>query len=247
MLMEKYCFTCGNQGFPDKVCPECGREPSSHNFQQRDDTEKFVAATEAIGVPREYAGVVWNRSSLELTHSNCKGDKVFEWFCSQLEKIHNMFANGKIPPASAIIIAPPKFSKETFAYSCMQFAMDKGFSVAPLLDTVELKRLLVLASENPKYKLYKRIDYDSYVTSDVMFITVTKTTYRNEAYVIIEEILSRRSRLGLPTFFISRYTIKEMSAFYKRSAEAELVDVEKSGSPFKYLKVIKYFEGFGKG
>lgn len=244
--MEKYCFTCGNMGFTDKVCPECGRQPHSHNFQQMEDTSEFVVSANNIGIPHEYTGVVWNRDNLELTHSDYKGDKVFSWFCSQLEKIHDMFTRGTIPPASAIIIAPPKFGKETFAYSCMQFAMAKGFRVAPLLDTVELKRLLVLASENPKYKLYKTIDYDSYITSDVVFVTVTKTAYKNEAFVIIEELLDRRSRLGLPTFFISRYTIKEMSVFYKQNAEDELVNLEKGSNPFKYLKVIKYFGGFGK-
>lgn len=68
-------------------------------------------------------------------------------YLDQLEKINNIFVEKLLPQKSAFIIAPAGYSKMTFAYSCMQRALDAGFSVAPLLDTVELKRVLVLASE----------------------------------------------------------------------------------------------------
>lgn len=89
----------------------------------------------------------------------------------QLEKINNIFVEKLLPQKSAFIIAPAGYSKMTFAYSCMQRALDAGFSVAPLLDTVELKRVLVLASENVHYKIDGRISYDDYIMADICFVT----------------------------------------------------------------------------
>ena len=39
-----HCFTCGNMGLADKVCPECGREPlnNSINLDRDVDVKEFV-------------------------------------------------------------------------------------------------------------------------------------------------------------------------------------------------------------
>ncbi len=45
--------------------------------------------------------------------------------------------------------------------------------VAPLLDNLEVKRLLVLAAEAPA-EIVLGIPYEEYVNADVVFITITK-------------------------------------------------------------------------
>lgn len=235
-----FCYACGNLGFPDKQCPICGREPTrkSMNFEYQDN-EQFVKKIDYFGIPAAYRGVIWDSEILRHDKPEMQNDFVFDRFVKNLENINAIFDNGILTNKSAIIIAPAGFSKMVFAYSCMQRALDKGFSVAPLLDTVELKRLIFLASENPKYKLYRKIDYDDYVTSDICFVTVTKTQQRAWAYETIQEILDLRARKGLGTFILSRYELSEITQADKSNsfdvfASTDICD------DYKYPAIIRY-------
>lgn len=237
-----HCFTCGGNGFEDKVCPECRREPASFNIVQN-NSEEFVRLAGTIDVPQQYMGIEWNKSILLKTHQDRMSDGLFMKFADQLEKIHNIFASKKLPAKSAIIVAPPGYSKQTFAYSCMQFALTNGFTVAPLLDTVELKRMLILSSENPKYKLYNSIDYDNYVLSDILFISVTKTYYKADAYSVIEEIKDRRARKGLPTIVLSRHGIDSISEWDRSNHFKKMIMTQYVNNDLKYPAIISYLEG----
>lgn len=246
----KWCFTCGNEGFKDKVCPSCGRKPriSSFNLEKRDseDVKEFVTKIDAFGVPDNYRGICWSKEVLLKTKSSLHNDYNFVRYADQLEKIHGIFANGVISPKSAIIIAPADFSKMTFAFSCMQHALDHGLSVAPMLDTIELKRLLVLSAENPNYKLFGKISYDDYVMSDVCFVTVTKLKQREYAYETIQEILDRRTRRGLGTFILSRFDLDEISRRdYANQFEAITSSTAKDN--YKYPAVVRYKSILGVG
>lgn len=254
-----YCFTCGGEGLMDKVCPECGHEAkiSSLNLSNRDDTEIVLQKFSdeyAKGmpiIPTKYQGILWNKNIMERDHADKlpekfgsiekKNDRNFVMFLDQLEKINYLFATGSVPGKSAIIIAPAGFSKETFAYSCMQRALDNDYSVAPLLDTTEVKRLLILASEKVDYKLYNSIKYDDYITSDVMFITVTHMYSRYESFSTIEEILNRRSRLGLSTFIISRYPLDDLYRWDKTDSlyamkNSKSKDLQKLPAIIQYIR-----------
>lgn len=234
---KHHCFTCGGHGFKDKVCPECGMDLKK--VKLNNVTNNVAVVSKTLGIPLDYRGVTWSYEQLmDSCQMHCK-NPVFQKWARQLEKIHALFAKGVIPTKSAIIIAPPSTSKVTWAYSCMQLAAANGLSVAPLLDTQEVKRLIVLAAERPNQRICDTT-YEEYIGSDVMFITVTKTPYREEAYSIIEEILDKRSRRGLPTYFISRYNMKTMS---KRDWEGNFVYVQ-DGNPnrnmIKYPVILQY-------
>ena len=58
----EHCFTCGNKGFPDKICPECGREPtrSSLNLDRHPNVENFIRKTSWSMIPAKYQGIFWN-------------------------------------------------------------------------------------------------------------------------------------------------------------------------------------------
>ena len=236
-----YCFVCGGKGFPDKVCPSCGREAlkESFNFEFREDTEDFVTKIDAFGIPGKYRGVAWSAGVLRNSKPDKAEDYNFDKFVNQLDRINSVFADGLISPMSAIIVAPAGYSKMTFAYSCMQRAMDHGFTVAPLLDTVELKRLLVLASENPYYKLYGKVGYDDYIMADTMFVTVTKLRQHEWAYETIQEVLDRRTRKGLSTFIISRFGLSDISR-RDSSNQFDALATAVSEDTYKYPAVIVY-------
>lgn len=237
---DGYCYVCGNKGLLDVPCPSCGREPKklSIHLEERQDNV-FVDRIDCFGVPGKYRGLLWNVDVLRKMHSNLDKDRAFQRFVSQLEKIDSLFVKGLISSKSAIIIAPAGFSKVTFAYSCMQRALDYGLSVAPFLDTDELKRLLVLSSERPNYRLFDSISYDSYVMSDICFVTVSKLPSREWAYNVIQELLDVRSRKGLGTFIMSRYGLDEIS---RRDASNQfgVISTAESSDDFKYPAVIRY-------
>lgn len=245
----------------DKVCPECGHAPadSDSKLSQMSSFSQVKANTETTLVEEgsaeivqpAYKGIFWNRRILENDNTEKLpekfdiagryNDRLFVRFLDQLTKIDGIFKEGGIPNKSVYIIAPPGYSKTVFAYSCMQHALANGYSVAPLIDTIELKRLLVLASEKLDYKLYGRFSYDDYMSSDVVFVTVTHTYYRYDAYSVLDELINRRARLGLATFVLSRYSLKTL---YKWDKLGFLDSLKNSSSKDgrKYPSVVAYVE-----
>lgn len=242
--LSEFCCVCGNLGFPDKECPACHRQPTqkSMNFEFKDNTE-FVQTINRFGIPVNYQGIIWNKDILIHDKPELERDFAFKKFANDLEKVSNLFESGLLTNKSAIIIAPAGFSKMTFAYSCMQRALDKKFSVAPFLDTIELKRLLYLASENPKYSLYRKINYDDYISSDICFVTVAKSQQHAWAYDIIQELLDLRARRGLGTFILSRFDLNEISQADKSNSFDALASVN-THDDYKYPAIIRYRKRF---
>lgn len=246
-----HCFKCGGEGFPDKVCPSCGREPRRLNLTSLPEKSvvRFVESTRHIKIPEEYVGLEWSadvfwRNHSDKVNSDGSKDRLLDHYVTQLQKIHDIFASGKLPGKGAIIVAPSTYSKVVWAYSCMQHALNNNYKVAPLLDTLEVHRIIVLGAENPKYKLYGEIDHDEYFMNDVMFITVTKTEYRKSSYSVIQEVLDRRSRKGFSTFVISRYPLEVLSQWDKTGNFMKIATHQLDENNKKVPAIITYKEGF---
>lgn len=238
-----FCFVCGGNGFLDKVCPSCGMAPKkkSFNLEVKEDVTEFVNKIDRFGVPSEYRGIAWDADTLIKYKQNVKNDGNFIHYVNQLDKINKVFCQGLIPAKSAIIISPPSYSKTLFAFSCIQRALDNGLTVAPMLDTMDLKRLLVLAADRPTYKLYGEIDYDSYVMADICFVKVTKLPQHEYAFSVIQELMEKRSRYGLGTIVLSDYSLSTIS---KKDRDNQFDSLSSSGTidNFKYPAVIQYRE-----
>lgn len=231
------CFICGGFGKPGG-CPKCHKD-STKIVVPKGKEDKFIKDISFKQVPLDYVGTVWNKDLLLANHPELDKDLRFKDYANMLDKIHNKFMSGLVPSASIFISAKSKMSKCIFAYSCMQYALSKGHSVAPIIDTIELQRLLILSGENPKWKLYNYINYDDYITSEVLFLTVTKTERHSWSFPYIQELLDRRSRLNLPTFVISSFGLKELA----RDCDADydsIVDGSAQLNPFKYPLIIEY-------
>jgi hypothetical protein len=235
-----YCFTCGGKGFPDKKCPECGMEANSKSFnldRKPEEAQRLFVEAKNVLIPQNYMGISWDKDILLQTHPEDANSPSFIHMTKQLEKIHEIFATGILPNKSAIIISPPQTSKVTWAYSCMQNAIMHKFKVAPMFDSQEVKRLITLAAERPLQKVLN-MTYEEYIESDVVFVTITKTTYREEAYQVIEELLDKRSRRGLPTFFISRYSLETMSKRDWNNSFDYIKDYNNTENSLKYPVII---------
>lgn len=205
------CISCGDYG-KDGGCPKCGKDSSTPiDLGTISNVDKFINKCEFSLIPEKYIGIEWQREFLESDHDDLCSNISFRRFLDFCTKFHESFKLGIPTNKSTYIFAPPRFGKEWLAFSCMQMALSKGLKVAPYLDTLDLKRLIILGGENPSYKLYGRIDYDKYIVSDVLFVSVTHTRYFKEAYGILVELMTKRSRLGLPTYVISEYSIEELT------------------------------------
>ena len=209
-----FCYVCGNRGFVDKVCPECGRPAVKKTIDFSSvDVGDFQEQLRALQVPEQYRGVTWDGDVLKHYKTGDANNSAFDKYVRQLDKVHTVFASGELPKKSVIVISPAGYSKRTFAYSCMQRALLKGWTVAPMLDTIELKRMLVLCADKPMYKLYSCIDYDTYMMSDVCCVEVTRLPQHAYAAPVIQEILDRRGRLGKSTIVLSNFSLEEMSKY----------------------------------
>jgi hypothetical protein len=244
------CIECGGFGFDAIPCSSCGKKKGTLDLTSMtgNTMQKFLSKIGSLGIPDHYKGIEWTSQTFWRTKvETAKLDGNLVKFVERLEKFHNIFGQGMIPSDSLVIISPGTLSKVVLAHSCMQLAVQAGHTVAPLLDTVEVKRLMVLAGERPGYKLYKTIDYDEWLMSSVMFVTVTKTEYAEEASQIMQELLDTRSRKGLPTFFLSRYPMSVLSKKDKSNAFNRHVSLMGTFDKLKYPAVIEYVEYFKKG
>ena len=165
------CLDCGDYGKPgEEGCPRCHkRSDTPIALDTVQNVDRFIDKCEYSLVPQQYIGIEWNRSFLESEHDELSNNKNFNRFLDSCTKFHESFKNGNPMNKSVYIFAPPRFGKEKLAFSCMQLSLNNGLTVAPYLDTLDLKRLIILGGENPSYRLYGRIDYDKYVVSDVLF------------------------------------------------------------------------------
>lgn len=239
-MKEYKCFTCRDGEIDlEGNCPECGR-----SYHTGGEPLKDVIVTEEYNrlyIPKEYRGVVWDKEKLRQTHESLTGiDKHFEVFANSLEKIHNIFLEGRIPKNSMLIIAPRTFSKLTLAYSCLQLAYKHSYKIFPIMDTQQLKRFLTLSVERPTAPILKTypFQYEDIMTADIMFLTISKGYDRNGSYEIVDQIIDMRSRMDKPTIIISRFSIKDMSGFDYFGRFASIIN--EHGQNKRYPTFIQY-------
>lgn len=235
------CTKCGDYG-REGGCPKCGKDSNNTiNLETMSKVEGFVDACDDSYIPHKFIGVLWNKSLVEIDQEKYESNPNFKRFIANCEKLHESFVNGNPLASSVYLFAPPRFGKEYLVYSCMQLALNHGLKIAPYLDTIELKRLLILGGENPSYKLYGKIDYDSYMMSDVLFVKVTNTSYLKDSYSVLLELISRRSRLNKPTYVISELTLKELTYKVNPYISNSWSDVSAVGlNKLKYPAVIGF-------
>lgn len=246
MIKEERCFRCGgkfDERYVNEPCPECNRQYKVDNEFNLEvlvkQDNKFLNTIKNLEIPKEYHGITWDRTVLDNDKSEDKSIRAYKGFVEQLDRVHRMFENGLIPPKSALVIAPIGYSKVTWAYSCMQQAVASGFSVAPLLDTVELKRLFILSSDKPNFKMFG-LTYEDYIEKDICFVTVTKSEYVGNSWQTILDILDKRSRKGLPTFIISRYGVDAISKWDYDGQFKVLLEQGGFRNSLKYPAIISY-------
>lgn len=229
------CYTCRGKGLAEG-CPQCGKKPS---LGKKGDVVVTTALLEKCVIPTEYNDIRWDINELKATHSSKSSDQSFHHYCEQLTKIFGIFDEGLVPTQSAIIISGRGMGKMTLAYTCMRQALQHGYTVCPILDNTQLKRINMLSADNNKsYYLYRLPTIEDVVYSDVLFITIDKDNY-GTALRTVESVMDKRARLGLSTFVLSRYSLDMMTQFEKRDSYLSIMDPTRKYNGKKYPVIIK--------
>lgn len=228
------CRTCEDKGLIGG-CPVCHKVFNSVKLKKVEVTTETL---DSKSIPKDYLGVVWDKEKLIANHQMYIENTQFKFLINQLDRMTEIFKRGEIPNQSVIIIAPRSMSKVTFAFSCMQLAISNGYSVCPLLDNTQIKRINRLSSDNPTswcLKNYPTIE--EVLTADVLFMTVDNDNYAT-ALRTIESIMEKRSRLDKATFVLTRYSLDKMSQFEKHDEYETLMDRTRSFNNKKYPIII---------
>lgn len=233
---REHCLVCRDRGMPGG-CPSCGRKNDSRPEQ--------IAVTEEIlldhSIPEQYKGIMWNETILRKDYQTLNESAGFNAYVSKLSRVYDIFEKGGIPKTSIVIMAPRRYGKMTWAYSCMQQALIHGYSVAPMLDNTQYSRLNILCSERPNSRYIRRLGYqiEDVDFADIVFMTVDKMNWAG-AFRVFDSLIDKRTRLGKPTFIISRFSMIEMTrADSFDDAAAGFVDTSRRNNILKYPTIIE--------
>lgn len=230
------CRTCRDKGLISG-CPTCGKHMHTSGKGTVTLTPEIL---EENLIPEEYLDCDWNIDILNSNHPMLVNNMDYKNYCKSITKLVESFSAGLIPKSSGIIISDRSFGKKTLAYICMKIALSKGYTVCPMLDNTQIKRINELSSDNPNSYALKRLpSIDKIITSDVLFITVDYDRY-STALRTIESIMDKRARIGKSTFVISRYTLDEMSMFEKRDKYLTLIEPTGKFNNRKYPIIISF-------
>lgn len=229
------CYVCGGKGTADG-CPDCGKKFTDvTKIFSTIATDKMIKYAD---IPKAYVNMPWSTQQLIDTHPNIIYEDKFKRYYTQLEKILSIFAEGKIPNQSAIIIANRAMGKRIFAYNCLKLAAEHGFSICPILDNTEVKYISLKSATQPDSKyLFNHISLEKILFSDVLFLSVDYDNY-SSALRTIESIMDKRARFDKPTFIISRYNLSKLSYYDRNDSYLTLFEDSRKVNNLKFPVII---------
>lgn len=227
------CLTCRGLGMVGG-CPSCGKAVST----EAPTIDLAEADVTAAAIPEYYLKTPWSKQTLLNSHADSKAKAALEKYAETLDRMYRIFSSGKIPGKSCLIIASHGMGKMVWAYSCMQEAMKHGYSIAPILDNTQYRRLSILSSERMYSKVLKQpYTIEDYNTADVLFLTIDPDNFQG-SYRTVDSLLSKRARYGKPTFILSRYSVKQMSLIDFSDSFSSTLNSGAEQDKNKYILVI---------
>lgn len=206
------CMRCRDKGL-EGGCPKCGKNLKSVEMVVLNKHDGKMDDSNVLGtIPEYYRGKIWDKNIFMEYHNGDKDLSHVKHILSQMEKIHNIFINGKIPNKSIIMIAPKQYSKQIWAYSCIQFAHKNGYKVFPVMSSDLVKRVMTNMIEKQNSKFLKELGYnlEDILTADCLFVNIDTSWQRIQAYQVIDDLMCKRSNFDRPTIFLSRFGVDEL-------------------------------------
>jgi hypothetical protein len=208
-------------------------------FGQAGNVDITKENLEKFAIPKAYLQMEWNSDVLIAGHPQYKDSKTFIRYVKALNKTITEFADGLIPTQSMIFIAPQTFGKQTFANCCLKEAMSHGYSVVPILDNTQIKRINLLSADKPNsdYLRLSSVTIEDLNQADVCFVTIDSDNYQNALKTAVS-LMDKRARWDKPTFILSRYTLKQMSKFDYSNTYLGIVDTHRNNNNMRYPAIF---------
>lgn len=233
------CLFCRDNG---KIggCPECGKE---YVLLGNDKTKLSTSVAKNLGIPKHYLKEKWNSLILRQYYNQFIDDADFDNYVNQLDTCIKILREGKLPQMSALVTAPIGYGKTTWAYNCIIEASSHNYSTVPLVDTGQLRRMFLTASENPGWvNKFAGYNYNEYLYADLLIACVSDGPEFIYAYETIVNVVTIRSRLEKPTIFISNYGVNELMKEDRRKQLYKLLNGGLNVDPYRYLVHIGFTE-----
>lgn len=234
------CVICGGKGFPGG-CPQCKKDSLMGGHDE--EIAVTAEAVKSLLIPAQYTRVRWDPNQLCRSHPDVKNPDELARYAKLLTNLYQVFEAGLIPVRSAFIVAPRTYAKNTLAYCCMIQALKHKYSVAPLIDNMQYKRMRRLASDRPYGKALKDmpIDIEGYDNADVVFMTIDPSNYL-ESFNVVEGLVTRRARIGKPTIILSRFTVNQLAYYCNGANYKTFLNNGSQTDAFKYPSLYSYWE-----
>lgn len=238
MNFDFECIVCRDKGRKGG-CPKCGRERPilANEFDEKVSRKDL----DDLSIPLHYYKNRWDKNILINDRADFSEDDMFINYVKQLDACYSMIDKGELPNISVLVTAPAVYAKTTWAYSCIIRAREYGYNVVPIIDTAQMRRMLVINSERPtKENTYLGYSLSDYLDSDMLFLLVNRGTEYVYAYETIVNILDIRSRRSKPTLIISDKSLRELSAFDKNKNLYNLTQGGSNVDPYRYAVLIEF-------
>lgn len=183
---EDYCPYCANTGItPDNEICKCKR--FINNYTKKET---------CLIIPKAYRRVTFNPLSVNPT--------LHEKYSKLLEKLILDVKSMRWQNKNLFISSPVNSSKSIFAYTCLQILYDKGLSVFPMFDLMEIRRILQDLDKGKGSICLEEFNINNtfLITCPLLFVQVG-TDKTQEAYETMLNLIKRRIRNGGSTCFLS--------------------------------------------
>lgn len=193
------CMYCGGTHvlLSGEPCPYCKEE----------DLE-MDAHTHCLTIPRDYQGVKFN---VEAVPDDLGGE-----YSRTLDKLYQDVIHLK-NKKNYLIASPAKHSKTILCYSAIQMLYQQHIPTFPLLDTGELRRVMLDMEQGVRSYVLEDMDaVDSFIySSPILFVRIPNMiTYTTIDTMLI--LLDRRTRRSNYTIFIYNGTVDDLNRVDKR-------------------------------
>lgn len=206
-MSKKYCPICGNTGVKLDGTP-CSCRLSD---------DEFYEGAECLDIPETYRGVSFNSTSLPMSMG-----KHYERF---MQDMYDQLVTMRWKNRNIIICSPNQTGKSILAYSVIQQLFRNGVDVYPIMDVLELMRVM----KDIEYNRQTSMGYgDPMMLYTVPYVFAWIPPMLNyDVFDSAAMLLARRVRRGNSTIFLYEGSWAYLSA---ADTKGSLKNLEGNGS-----------------
>lgn len=207
-MSDNYCSKCGNTGEIWDTGERCECEIGQKGTLDFD--------LECIVVPEQYRGLMFNKNLLPA--------ELGDYYANFMDTLRNEIISLRHKHINYFIYSPARSGKTVFAYSCMQSLFRIGTQVFPLLDALEIRRIIQEYDFGKKSVELDTFDVDPNSLFSVPYLFVKMPTELGfNTFTSLTTLIDRRLRRNGSTFILSNYSWEYIAAADKNKVFTSLL------------------------